>query len=103
MKRRKRLKHSIPPAPETLGADQPSHGDFEPYVGADDIASYIGESRRNVLRLVWEGKLSCYPVSGKKRHKYKFKRSEVDRDLEKLRRPSGAASEDTSETPDDKK
>jgi hypothetical protein len=103
MKRSKRIKHSIPPAPENLGAYQPSHGDFEPYVGADDIASFIGESRRNVLRMVWEGKLTCYPLSGKKRHTYKFKRSEVARDLEKLRRPSVAASEDTSETRDDKK
>lgn len=76
---------------------------FEPYVSTDDIASFIGESRRNVLRMVREGKLTCYPLSGKKRHTYKFKRSEVARDLEKLRRPSVAASEDTSETPDDKK
>lgn len=102
MKRSKKIKHRVSPAPETLGADQPSHGDFEPYVDADGIASYIGETRRNVLRMVREGKLTCYPLSGKKRHTYKFKRSEVDRDLEKLRRPSVAASEGTSETPDDK-
>jgi len=82
---------------------QTSHADLEPYVSADVIASFIGESRRSVMRMVWEGKLTCYPLSGKKRHTYKFKRSEVARDLEKLRRPSVAASEDTSTSPDTKK
>lgn len=76
--------------------EQTSSAIFEPYVSTDEIASFIGESRRNVLRMVREGKLTCYPLSGFKRHTYKFKRSEVSKDLEKLRRPSGAASENAS-------
>jgi len=55
------------------------------------------------LRMVREGKLTCYPMSGFKRHTYKFKRSEVSKDIEKLRRPSGMASEETSKTGSAKK
>jgi hypothetical protein len=72
-------------------------------VSADVIASFIGEPRRNVLRMAREGKLTCYPLSGSQRHTYKFKRSEVSRDLEKLRRPSGAVPEHTAKTRDAKK
>jgi hypothetical protein len=103
MRHKKSETQSTSTGSESTDKYQTSHAAPEPYVDADDIASFIGQSRRNVLRMVWEGKLTCYPMSGKKRHTYKFKRSEVDRDLEKLRRPSVAASEDTSETPDDKK
>jgi hypothetical protein len=69
---------------------------LEPYVTADVIASFIGESRRNVLRMAREGRLTCYLMSGSQRHTYKFKRSEVSRDLQRLRRPSGTAPEEPS-------
>jgi hypothetical protein len=62
--------------------------DLEPFVGADEIAVLIDESRRNVLRMAREGKLTAYPMSGTQRHTYKFRRSEVVRDVEKLRQPS---------------
>lgn len=65
---------------------------FEPYVSADVIASFIGESRRNVLRMAREGKLTCYLLSGSERHTYKFKRSDVSKDLEHLRRSSSLTS-----------
>jgi hypothetical protein len=64
------------------------HTDLEPFVDADEIAALIGESRRNVLRMAREGKLTAYLLSGTQRHTYKFRRSEVVRDVEKLRRPS---------------
>lgn len=73
-----------------------SHEDLEPYVDADAAASFIGDSRRNVLRMARAGKLTCYPVSGLERHVYKFKLSEVDRDIKKVRRPSGMASDEAS-------
>ncbi len=78
------------------------HENLEPYVDADAVASFIGDSRRNVLRMVREGKLTCYPVSGLERHTYKFKLSEVTKDLEKLRRPSGLASDEASKVSDKK-
>jgi hypothetical protein len=71
---------------------------LEPYVTADDIAVFINEPRRNVLRMAREGKLTCYLMSGSQRHTYKFKISEVSRDMEKLRRPCGTASEGRSNT-----
>lgn len=103
MKRSNTIGHSIATAPEKPGEHPAAHADFEPYVSADVIASFIGETRRNVLRMAREGKLTCYPLSGLQRHTYKFKRSEVSKDLEKLRRPSGVASEETSKTGSTKK
>ena len=103
MRHRNTVIHSISTAAETPDRYLTSHGDLEPYVGVEEIASFIGESRRNVLRMVRECMLTCYPMSGVKRHTYKFKRSEVSKDLEKLRRPSGMASEDASKPRNAKK
>jgi hypothetical protein len=103
MRHRDTVINSISTTSGLTDEHQTSHADFEPYVSADVIASFIGESRRNVLRMVREGKLTCYPLSGSKRHTYKFKRSEVSKDLEKLRRPGGAVSEDTAKTRDAQK
>lgn len=103
MRHRDTVIHSISTASEFTDKHQTSHADFEPYVSADVIASFIGESRRNVLRMAREGKLTCYPLSGLQRHTYKFKRSEVSKDIEKLRRPSGMAPEETSKTGSAKK
>lgn len=100
MRHRKRAIDSISTASEAADKYRTSYADLEPYVDADEIALFIGDSRRNVLRMVREGKLTCYPLSGSKRHTYKFKRSEVRKDLERLRRPGVAASEDPSMTRD---
>ena len=62
--------------------------DFEPFVDADEIAVLLDAPRRNVMRLAREGKLTAYVLSGTQRHTYKFRRSEVIRDIEKLRQPS---------------
>jgi hypothetical protein len=64
------------------------HTDLEPFVDADEIAALLDESRRNVIRMAREGKLTAYLMSGIQRHTYKFRRSEVIRDIEKLRQPS---------------
>jgi hypothetical protein len=69
----------------------------EPFVDADNIAVFISEPRKNVVRMAREGKLTSYPISGSKRHVYKFKRSEVSMDLEKIRRPSSTPPNDNSE------
>jgi hypothetical protein len=98
MRHRDTVIHSISTTSGLTDEHQTSHADFEPYVSADVIASFIGESRRNVLRMVREGKLTCYPLSGSQRHTYKFKRSEVSRDIEKLRLPSRADSQERSDT-----
>lgn len=64
------------------------HTDLEPFVDADEIAALLNSSRRDVIRMAREGKLTAYLMSGFQRHTYKFRRSEVVRDLEMLRRPS---------------
>jgi len=63
------------------------HTDLEHFVDADEIAALLGESRRNVIRMAREGKLTAYLMSGIQRHTYKFRRSEVIRDIEKFRQP----------------
>ena len=63
------------------------HTDLEPFVDADEIAALLNESRRNVMRMARAGKLTAYLLSGTQRHTYKFRRSEVMRDVEKFRRP----------------
>ena len=63
------------------------HTDLEHFVDADEIAALLGESRRNVIRMVREGKLTAYLMTGIQRHTYKFRRSEVIRDIEKFRQP----------------
>ena len=75
-------------------AEQALPAVLEPYVTADEIASFIGETRRNVLRMARQGKLTCYLLSGSERHTYKFKRSEVSSDLQQLRRPRGVVPKD---------
>jgi hypothetical protein len=62
--------------------------DFEPFVDADEIAALIDEPRRNVMKMARKGKLTSYVLSGTQRHTYKFRLSEVIRDIEKLRQPS---------------
>ncbi|MFP5237670.1 MAG: helix-turn-helix domain-containing protein [Acidobacteriota bacterium] len=61
--------------------------ELEPFVDADEIAALLNESRRNVMRMAREGKLTAYLLSGTQRHTYKFRRSEVVRDVEKFRQP----------------
>jgi hypothetical protein len=68
--------------------EEQMHTDLEPFVDADEIAALLDESRRNVIRMAREGKLTAYLMSGIQRHTNKFRRSEVIRDIEKLRRPS---------------
>jgi len=71
--------------------DQRKGGDavmsyWEPYVDADEIAAFLGEPRKVVVKMAREGTITSYPSSGRTRHTYKFKRSEVDADMAKLRR-----------------
>ncbi len=69
-------------------SEEQMHTNLEPFLDADEIAALLDSSRRNVIRMVREGKLTAYLMSGFQRPTYKFKRSEVIRDVEKLRRPS---------------
>lgn len=63
----------------------------EPYVDADVVAQYLSVPRREVLKLTRKGVITGYPISGRYRHVYKYKLSEVDRDIAKLRKPSTMA------------
>jgi hypothetical protein len=61
---------------------------FEPFVDADQVAKFLSMPRREVLKLSREGKLTTYPVSGRIRKTYKYRLSEVGRDVALLRKPS---------------
>jgi len=52
--------------------DQP-----ERFVDADAVAEFLGITRRQVLAKVRAGELPAIPISGKKRHVWKFLISEV--------------------------
>jgi len=76
---------------------------IEPYVDADTIASYLSESRKTVVKMAREGKITAYPFSGRTRFTYKFKRSEVAADMQKIRRPAtgqGSHSSDSAKADD---
>ena len=60
----------------------------EPYVDADRVAQHLSSKRREVLKLTRMGVITGHPISGIRRHVYKYKLSEVDRDVAKLRTPS---------------
>jgi hypothetical protein len=60
----------------------------EPYVNADQVAEFLSTRRQEVLKLTRQGVITGYPISGTQRHIYKYKLSEVDRDMAKLRQPS---------------
>ena len=64
------------------------HTDLEPFVDAEEIAALLDVSRRNVIRMARDGELTAYLIAGIQRHTYKFRRSEVIRDIENLRQPS---------------
>ncbi len=78
----------------TAESEQPMSTIFEPYVDTDRVAAFISEPRKNVIRMARERKLTCYPTSGRRRFTYKFKLSEVSKDIEKLRRPCSPLSND---------
>jgi hypothetical protein len=62
--------------------------DFEPFVNADRVAEFLSMPRREVLKLTREGKFTAYPVSGRIRKTFKYRLSEVERDVALLRKPS---------------
>lgn len=53
----------------------------EPYVDANALATFLGETRRYVLYLARTGAITSYPLAGRLRITRKFKISEVTRDL----------------------
>jgi hypothetical protein len=58
----------------------------EPFVDADRVALHLSSNRREVLKLTRMGVITGYPISGIRRHIYKYKLSEVDKDISKLRK-----------------
>ena len=56
--------------------DQP-----ERFVSADEVAEFLGITRRQVLAKVRAGELPAIPISGKKRHIWKFRISDVARQV----------------------
>lgn len=68
--------------PEPTGNSPQSH---EPYVSADVVAQHIDETPTNVVKMARQKKITSYAFTGRVRHRYKFKLSEVERDLARYR------------------
>jgi hypothetical protein len=76
------------PSPELERGIEPMATSIEPFVDADNIAAFLAADRKVVIRMAREGMITAYPFSGRLRHTYKFRRSEVAADMEKIRRQS---------------
>ena len=50
----------------------------EEWMTASEAASYLKTERRSLLRLVREGKVPAYKLSGTKRHVYRFLARDLD-------------------------
>ena len=71
-----------------VSLDSQTAFNFEPFVDADRVAEFLSMPRREVLKLTREGKFTAYPVSGRIRKTFKYRLSEVERDVALLRKPS---------------
>ena len=54
---------------------------FEQFVDAEAVADFLSMSRREVLKLTREGRITGHVISGKQRKTYKYRLSEVGRDI----------------------
>ena len=61
---------------------------IEPFVNAERVAEFLSMPRREVLKLTRDGKITSYPLSGNIRKTFKYRLSEVERDLSSFRKPS---------------
>ena len=50
----------------------------ERFVNADEVANFLGLSRRTVIKQAREGRIPAHPVSGSARRTWRFKLSEVE-------------------------
>jgi hypothetical protein len=71
-----------------VSLDSQTAFNFEPFVDADRVAEFLSMPRREVLKLTREGTITAYPISGRIRKTFKYRLSEVGRDVALLRKPS---------------
>jgi hypothetical protein len=75
----------------------------EQFVSVDVVAEFLSMERKEVLRLTREKKITGYPVSGKLRKSYRYRLSEVAKDIAGLRRPSKIDDSSPSDSKPEKK
>jgi len=51
--------------------------ELEPFVTAERVAEFLGLTRRQVLTMARTGEIPAHPISGRKRHVWTFRISEV--------------------------
>ena len=54
---------------------------FEAFVDVEAVAEFLSMSRREVLKLTRSGRITGYAISGKQRKTYKYRLSEVERNI----------------------
>lgn len=60
----------------------PKSQTFEPYVGPEAVAEFLGLSRLAVVRMARAGKLPAHPLGDGQRRQWRFKISEVDKQIQ---------------------
>jgi excisionase family DNA binding protein len=50
---------------------------LESFVSAEKVAEFLGTTRRQVLQMVRAGDLPAHPLTGRKRHVWVFRISEI--------------------------
>lgn len=60
----------------------------QPFASVEAVAEFLGIPRAQVLRLTRTGTIRAYPVSGRKRHVWKYRLSEVSEDITTQRKPA---------------
>jgi excisionase family DNA binding protein len=53
--------------------------ELEPFVTAERVADFLGITRRQILQMARAGTIPAHPISGRKRHVWVFRISEVTR------------------------
>lgn len=61
---------------------------IEYFVDSDAVAEFLSMTRREVLRLTRQGRITGYPCSGTKRVTYKYRLSVVAQDILGSKKPS---------------
>ena len=51
---------------------------MEPFVSANEVAKFLGVSRRTVIKMARESRIPAHPLSGSARRTWRFKLSEIE-------------------------
>jgi excisionase family DNA binding protein len=56
---------------------------IEPYIGPEEAAEFLKTNRLKIIRMARSGSLPAHPLGSGKRHQWRFKRSELDKHMQR--------------------